>query len=187
MAGASLTYENAPRDVSKLMSFGRYTLRNLAYEIDMISQKNPDAVTAFDRLQLRDRAQEVLNTLERLDKEKGKNGEAKETKTKPKRQPVKPKETKTEAKPAKEPVKVNGGGVEAALLQQVAELRKIVEEQDSKIDNLNEQLNTVIRICKANMYMNGLVGEHIMQGNLDEMLTDGFDGGEKVEVPVEGN
>jgi hypothetical protein len=66
-----------------------------------------------------------------------------------------------------------------------------VEAQSANITTLREQLRMVIRISKANMYMNGIVGEHIMQGaDISTMVNDGFEGGKEIELPdldSEGN
>lgn len=191
MAGANLSFENAPRDVEQLMGFGRYSLRNLAYEIGMISKDDPAAVTAFDKLSLRERAQNVFNALAQLDKKNSAESGEKPA-PKGKREPVRPKEDKPAAakkEPVKEPVKTNGGGVEAVLLEQLAELKKVVEAQGQVLATVRSQLQMVIRISKANMYMNGLVGEHIMQGDINDMISDGFAGGKSVEIPneAEGN
>lgn len=193
MAGANLTFENAPRDVDKLMSFGRYSLRNLAYEIGRVSKDDPSGVTAFDKLKLKERAQEVLASLEQMDKKIAAEGNGKKPAAKAtKRQPVKPKDAPKAAAKASPPT--NGPAPDQTVLvekidQLVDAITEMATANSRALSAIEAQLATIVQISKANMYMNGIVGEQILQGDIGEMVSDGFQGAETIEIPepTEGN
>jgi len=190
MTEARLSFENAPRDVEKLMSHGRFSLRNLAYEIGLINKDDPAGVTAFDKLSLKGRADEVLAALLQIDKKKadsnaGADAEDRKKGAQPgRRQPVKPKDEPAETKVADKPPAAGAPALEQLLAAQA----QVLEGLRSDIRTIKDQLRMVIRICKANMHMNGMVGEHIMQGDINEMIAEAFEGGKGIEPPGdEGN
>ena len=188
MAGAALTVENAPRNAKELMNCGRYSLRNLAYELGLVTKEKPNSVTKFDKTPIEKRADIILEALMAVDKKSGSsNGGNEKATTRKKREPVKVREP---VKPKEETeTKSKSEAVEADLTPVLAKLQELinrVEEIDSKLDDIRDVVGEVREGTMANMGLNAIVGEHIMQGaSIEELVKDGIETGKTIELPEE--
>lgn len=183
-----------PRTVEELVKKGRYSMREIAYTLNIISKDDPTTVTAFDEQSPTERAEVILEAIAQLEKEKAK----KEKAAPAKRSPRVTKGTGRKRRASKEP-EAEEAEQEEAPAQPAAPSKKIDEigslkadisdlgaglgELHTKIDYLTEAL---VRMARASMYINAIVAEQILEVDVGDVLKDAFDNVHRVERADEG-
>lgn len=184
MAGAAITAENAPREVKGLMNLGRYSLRNLAYELGLVSKDAPESVTQFDKESLEKRAGKILEGLTLVDK-KGNKETTKKREPAKTREPAKPKE-ETAEKP-----KTRGRANSAAstidlseVLEAIQGIKNHLDEIETKVDENHDDLVDLRKATMSNMGLNAIMAEQAMQGaTIEDLVKDGIEIGAGIEIP----
>lgn len=213
MTSGAVTIENAPRDVEKLQVIGPFMLKRL---MEQASQKlgvdfGEERKGAFLRDPIDKRAKDVLELLTQIDKAGGAPAPAAAAPA------AAPAEAKAEEKPKREPVtrKTNGATAPAAastqsevdaiaILQGIASVIQgvsgsidamhktvaSVEKGSKRIDNLEAQLEKVLRMQHVTMAVLSALAENQLGANFKEILdgaTGDYENHEKaIEALVSG-
>lgn len=157
---AKLTKENAPRNHTELAKIGRFQLRQLADELGLFTSE--DVKMAYQVLDTKDQAQQVLDALNALDKGGGGAPPADAPTTKTKRQP----KTSEDAPPA------GGGGGSDPRVGQVLE---VLEAQGKVLTNISVQLEGLRALVATSASLTLLVGEQALGAGRQEILAAALD------------